>query len=58
MQALPTYRVLQRSFINNTVLEVDDTVQYSGEPGPNLELVKDEDDEPQAVRGRRRATES
>ena len=34
-----TYRVLEKSFINNAIAEVGDIVEYTGEPGTNLELV-------------------
>ena len=36
------YRVLQKSFINNAIVEEGEIVDYDGEPGPNLEIVADE----------------
>jgi hypothetical protein len=35
------YRVLTKSFINNTIYEEDAIVEYAGKPGSNLELVED-----------------
>lgn len=40
------YRVLTKSFINNTIVEAGDVVEYDGKPGSNLELV--EADKPEA----------
>lgn len=40
------YRVLTKSFINNTIVEAGDVVEYDGKPGSNLELV--EGDKPEA----------
>lgn len=34
------YRVLQRSFVNNALLEEGAIVEYDGEPSDNLELIK------------------
>ena len=34
------YRVLEKSFINNAIVDEGDEVDYSGEPGPNLELIE------------------
>lgn len=36
------YRVLAKSFINNSIVEEGDVVEYDGKPGSNLELVQDE----------------
>lgn len=36
------YRVLAKSFINNSIVEEGDVVEYDGKPGSNLELVKAE----------------
>ncbi len=47
---MPTYKVLEKSFINNTLLEPGETVEYDGKPGSNLELIKE-------TRGRRKAEE-
>jgi hypothetical protein len=33
------YRVTKKSFINNTIVEEGEEVEYSGEPGSNLELI-------------------
>lgn len=38
---MPTYRALQKSFINNRIVEEGETVEYDGEPSANLELVED-----------------
>jgi hypothetical protein len=37
-----TYRVLEKSFINNGIREEGEIVEYDGKPGRNLELVADE----------------
>jgi hypothetical protein len=37
---MPQYRVLQRSFINNAILEEGAVIEFDGEPGPNLEPIK------------------
>lgn len=34
------YKVLAKSFINNTIVEEGDIVEYDGKPGTNLELIK------------------
>lgn len=34
------YRVLEKSFINNSVVDAGTEVEYDGEPGFNLELIK------------------
>lgn len=34
------YKVLAKSFINNTIVEEGDTVEYDGKPGTNLELIE------------------
>lgn len=34
------YRVLEKSFINNSVVEAGAEVDYEGEPGRNLELIE------------------
>jgi hypothetical protein len=39
---MPKYRVLEKSFINNTIAEEGEIVEYSGKAGRNLELVEDE----------------
>lgn len=36
---MPKYYVLEKSFINHTIAEVGEIVEYDGEPGSNLELV-------------------
>lgn len=36
------YLVLAKSFINNTLVEEGAVVEYTGDAGPNLELIKDE----------------
>lgn len=36
---MATYRVKERSFINNTIVEEGEIVEYSGRPGSNLEPV-------------------
>ncbi len=33
------YTVLERSFINNRIVEEGDVIDFDGEPGPNLEPV-------------------
>jgi len=34
------YKVLQKSFINNNIVEEGEIVEYDGNPGTNLELIK------------------
>lgn len=51
------YRVLTKSFINNSVYEEGAIVEYDGKPGSNLELVKDES-EPQKGKGKKGAAAS
>lgn len=36
---MPTYRVLEKSFINNAIREEGELVEYNGRPSKNLELV-------------------
>lgn len=36
---MPRYKVLEKSFINNTVYEEGAIVEYDGIPSENLELV-------------------
>lgn len=38
---MPQYKVLQKSFINNTVHEEDAIIEYDGVAGSNLELIVD-----------------
>jgi hypothetical protein len=40
------YRVLVKSYINSTIVEAGEVVEYDGKPGSNLELV--EGDKPDA----------
>lgn len=35
------YKVLIKSFINNTIVEAGAVVEYDGKAGSNLELIKD-----------------
>ncbi len=42
---MPTYLVLQKSFINNAIREEGEQVEYDGKPGSNLQLVDGSDDE-------------
>ena len=50
---MPKYKVLTKSFINNTIVEEGEIVDYDGKPGTNLELV--EDDKPKGRGGRKSA---
>lgn len=34
------YEVLEKSFINNRIVEAGEVVEYDGEPGPNLKAFK------------------
>lgn len=36
------YRVLTKSYINNSIVEEGAVVEYDGKPGSNLELIEDE----------------
>lgn len=45
---MPRYKVLATSFINNTIVEEGEVIEYAGKPGTNLELVEDEDPAPKA----------
>lgn len=40
------YRVLQKSFINNALVEEGQVIDFDGEPSAHLELI--EDDEPKS----------
>lgn len=42
---MSTYRVLEKSFINNGLREEGDIVEYQGRAGSNLELVGGSDPE-------------
>jgi hypothetical protein len=42
---MPTYRVLEKSFINDAIREEGEIVEYNGRPSGNLELVDGSDDE-------------
>lgn len=37
---MPQYKVLQKSYINNRIVEEGEIVEYDGKPGTNLELIK------------------
>lgn len=37
---MPKYKVLQKSFINNKIVEESEVIEYDGEISENLELVK------------------
>ncbi|MEN9709576.1 hypothetical protein [Caudoviricetes sp.] len=37
------YRVKERSFINNSIVEEGEIVEYSGRPGSNLEPLSSDD---------------
>lgn len=51
---MPKYRVLMKSFINNSIVEEDSVVEYDGEASDNLELIEDEALAPKA-RGKKSA---
>lgn len=36
---MPQFKVKEKSFISNTIVEAGTVVDYDGIPGPNLELV-------------------
>lgn len=40
------YRVLDKSFINNTLFEPGAEIDYDGDAGANLELIESPKDEP------------
>ena len=46
---MPQYRVLTKSFINNTIVEEGDVIEFDGKAGSNLELI--EGDKPAAAKG-------
>lgn len=48
---MPKYKVLAKSFINNSIVEEGDIVEYDGKPGSNLELV--EGDKPEVKGGKK-----
>lgn len=50
---MPKYKVLAKSFINNSIVEEGDIVDYDGKPGSNLELV--EGDKPKGKGGKKGA---
>lgn len=37
---MPRYLVLTKSFINNTIVEEGEIIEFDGKAGSNLELVK------------------
>ncbi len=37
---MPQYRVLQKSFIGNRIVEEGEVIEYDGDVSDNLELVK------------------
>jgi hypothetical protein len=37
---MPTYKVLQKSFIGNRIVEEGELIEYSGKAGKNLQLVE------------------
>lgn len=39
---MPKYKVLAKSFINNSIVEEGEIVDYDGKPGSNLERIKDD----------------
>lgn len=39
---MPQYRVLTKSFINNTIVEEGAIVEFDGKAGSNLELIEGE----------------
>lgn len=39
---MPKYKVLAKSFINNSIAEEGEIVEYDGKPGTNLELLEDD----------------
>lgn len=49
------YRVLEKSFIGNSIREAGETVDYDGEPGPNLEPLAEPPPAPAAARKARAA---
>ena len=51
------YRVLTKSFVNNSIREEGEIVEYDGKPGSNLELIKG-DPEPQKGNGKKGAAAS
>lgn len=40
------YRVLEKSFINNTIVEVGEVVEYDGRASSNLELIVEDAPKP------------
>lgn len=36
-QIVPKYRLTERSYINDKLLEVDEEIEFSGIPGPHME---------------------
>lgn len=50
---MPQYRVLAKSFINNTIVEEGDVIEFDGKAGSNLELI--ENDKPAASKGKGKA---
>lgn len=45
---MPKYRVTERSFVGNALVEAGTEIEYAGEPGPNLEPI-----DPAPRRGKR-----
>lgn len=49
------YRVLVKSYINNSIAEEGEVVEYDGKPGSNLELIEDEQPAAQKAKGSKKA---
>lgn len=46
------YRVLTKSYINNSIVEAGELVEFDGKPGSNLELVEGDKPEAKPVKGK------
>lgn len=50
---MPQYRVLTKSFINNTIVEEGDVIEFDGKAGSNLALIDNE--KPAPAKGKAKA---
>lgn len=50
------YRVLEKSYIHDTIQEEGAIVDYDGEPGPNLELIPEPEQKPEPAPAKRGST--
>ncbi len=55
---MPQYRVLAKSFINNTIVEEGEVIEFDGKAGSNLELIEGEKPAAPKGKGKKAAAET